>query len=104
MAAAAYSTECPWSQDPWTGVCRDGVRYCGASLGSTFLLENGASVDGAPVVLLVVIRGVVSIILPDTCFTFGGRCCVGFLFFGFPGSLCRFNGMFRTLPSLKELN
>lgn len=24
--------------------------------------------------------------------------------FGFPGSLCSFSGMFRTLPSLKELN
>ena len=51
MAAAAYRTEGPWSQDPRTGVCSDGVRYCGASLGSTFLLENGASVDGAPVVV-----------------------------------------------------
>ena len=51
MAAAAYRTEGPWSQDPRTGVCSDGVRYCGPSLGSTFLLENGASVDGAPVVL-----------------------------------------------------
>ena len=50
MAAAAYRTEGPWSQDPRTGVCSDGVRYCGPSLGSTFLLENGASVDGAPVV------------------------------------------------------
>ena len=51
MAAAAYRTAGPWSQDPRTGVCSDGVRYCGPSLGSTFLLENGASVDGAPVVI-----------------------------------------------------